>query len=146
MSNAEKRSSKQVSALVKNEFVVLKDRPCKIVGITTPDNAKETRKIKAIDIFTSKLVEETLSAKQSIDVPVVNRMEYKLLDISDDEYLSLMGDDCDDFDRRDDLKLPAGELGVTIVKEFKKGGSLSVTVQSSMGEEAVLSFHTKADN
>lgn len=59
-----------------------------------------------------------------MDVPHVKREDYQLTDISDDGYLSLM---TDSGDLREDLKIPDGELGVTLRTEFDAGKELLVS-------------------
>lgn len=60
-----------------------------------------------------------------MDVPHVKREDYQLTDISDDGYLTLMGDN---GDLREDLKLPDGELGGQLRAEFDNGKELLVSI------------------
>lgn len=60
-----------------------------------------------------------------MDVPHVKREDYQLTDISDDNYLSLM---TDSGDLREDLKIPEGDLGVTLRSEFDNGKELLVGI------------------
>jgi len=46
----------------------------------------------AIDIFTSKKLEELCPSTHNMDVPNVRRQEYLLVDVSEDGFLSLMSD------------------------------------------------------
>lgn len=59
-----------------------------------------------------------------MDVPHVKREDYQLSDISDDGYLTLMGDN---GDLREDLKVPEAELGAQLRSEFDSGKELLVT-------------------
>jgi translation initiation factor 5A len=70
-----------------------------------------------------------------MDVPNVVRNEYQLINI-DDGFLSLM---TQDGATKDDVKLPEGELGEQMERDFEEGKDLIVTVVSSMGEEHALS-------
>jgi translation initiation factor 5A len=47
----------------------------------------------------------------NVEVPNVTKADYQLIDISDEDYMSLM---TDDGSMKEDLKLPAGELGEQI--------------------------------
>lgn len=131
----------QCSSLRKNGFVVIKSRPCKIVDMSTSKTGKHGHAkvhLVAIDIFTGKKLEELCPSTHNMDVPNVSRREYQLvsqclsdhgaraasfltklpcqLDISDDDYLSLM---TDDGDTKDDVKVPDGEVGEKIIRLFK---------------------------
>src|SRR5690242_4988344 len=72
----------QCSALRKNGFVVIKNRPCKIVEMTTSKTGKHGHAkvhLVAIDIFTSKKLEELCPSTHSMNVPTVRRQEYLLV-------------------------------------------------------------------
>jgi translation initiation factor 5A len=125
----------QCSALRKNGFVVIKNRPCKIVDMSTSKTGKHGHAkvhLVAIDIFTGKKLEELCPSTHNMDVPNVTRKEYQLvrfaqeyhlyslivvtqLDVSDDGFLSLMADD---GETKDDVKVPEGEVGEKIDKLF----------------------------
>jgi translation initiation factor 5A len=125
----------QCSALRKNGFVVIKNRPCKIVDMSTSKTGKHGHAkvhLVAIDIFTGKKLEELCPSTHNMDVPNVTRKEYQLvssfkttywlhsristlLDVSDDGFLSLMADD---GETKDDVKVPDGEVGEKIDKLF----------------------------
>ncbi|KAF3052286.1 Eukaryotic translation initiation factor 5A [Didymella keratinophila] len=129
----------QCSALRKNGFVVIKNRPCKIVEMTTSKTGKHGHAkvhLVAIDIFTSKKLEELCPSTHNMDVPNVRRQEYLLVDVSEDGFLSLMSDD---GSTKDDVKVPEGEVGDKINKLFTEDGKdTSVIVLTAMGEEAAI--------
>lgn len=60
-----------------------------------------------------------------MDVPHVKREDYQLTDI-DEDFLVLMGDG---GDLREDLKVPEGDLGAQLKKEFEEGKELLVSYQ-----------------
>ncbi|AJV34311.1 Hyp2p [Saccharomyces cerevisiae YJM271] len=133
----------QCSALRKNGFVVIKNRPCKIVDMSTSKTGKHGHAkvhLVAIDIFTGKKLEDLSPSTHNMEVPVVKRNEYQLLDI-DDGFLSLMNMD---GDTKDDVKAPEGELGDSLQTAFDEGKDLMVTIISAMGEEAAISFKEAA--
>ncbi|CAL9738145.1 eukaryotic translation initiation factor 5A-1 [Monosporozyma servazzii] len=135
----------QCSALRKNGFVVIKGRPCKIVDMSTSKTGKHGHAkvhLIAIDIFTGKKLEDLSPSTHNMEVPVVKRNEFTLLDI-DDGFLSLMNMD---GDTKDDVKAPEGELGDQIQAAFDDGKDLMVTIISAMGEEAAISFKESAGN
>ncbi|KAK4166006.1 eukaryotic translation initiation factor 5A-1 [Cladorrhinum sp. PSN259] len=129
----------QCSALRKNGFVVIKNRPCKIVDMSTSKTGKHGHAkvhLVAIDIFTGKKLEDLSPSTHNMDVPVVKRNEYILLDIADDGYLNMM---TSEGEPKDDVKLPDGEVGEKILKLFKEEEKETlVTVQTAMGEEAAI--------
>lgn len=69
--------------------------------------------------------EDICPSTHNMDVPHVKREDYQLTDISDDGYLTLMGDG---GELREDLKLPDGELGSNLRSEFDSGKELLVSV------------------
>ncbi|KAF5693854.1 hypothetical protein FDENT_1692 [Fusarium denticulatum] len=129
----------QCSALRKNGFVVIKNRPCKIVDMSTSKTGKHGHAkvhLVATDIFTGKKYEDLSPSTHNMDVPNVSRREYQLLDISDDGFLSLM---TDDGDTKDDVPLPDNEVGQKITKLFKEEEKdTNVIVLTSMGEECAM--------
>jgi len=117
----------------------MKGRPCKIVEMSKSKPGKHgAAKIHlvGIDIFTAKKYDEICPSTHQMEVPEVSRYEQILIDIAADEYLTLMSED--GKTTRNDLKLPAGELGQKIREGFEEGKNLQLTVQSAMGEEAVI--------
>jgi len=129
----------QCSALRKNGHVVIKGRPCKIVEMSTSKTGKHGHAkvhLVAIDIFTGKKLEDICPSTHNMDVPHVNRTEYTLVNI-DDGFLNLMTAESTE---KNDVKVPEGELGTQIQTQFDEEKDLLVTVVSSMGEEAALSF------
>ncbi|KAH8700457.1 eukaryotic translation initiation factor eIF-5A [Talaromyces proteolyticus] len=129
----------QCSALRKNGHVVIKGRPCKIVDMSTSKTGKHGHAkvhLVALDIFTGKKYEDLSPSTHNMDVPVVVRKDYQLIDISEDDgFMSLMEDS---GSTKDDVKVPDGELGERITKAFGEGKDVNVTVLSAMGEEAAI--------
>ena len=128
----------QCSALRKNGFVMLKSRPCKIMEMSTSKTGKHGHAkvhLVGIDIFTGKRHEDICPSTHNMDVPNVKRIEYSLIDIDNDGYVSLMDDSSD---TRSDIKLPEGELGQEIKSKFESGEGLKVTVLQALGEEAII--------
>ncbi|OAA44403.1 eukaryotic translation initiation factor 5A [Metarhizium rileyi] len=132
----------QCSALRKGGFVVIKGRPCKIVDMSTSKTGKHGHAkvhLVATDIFTGKKYEDLSPSTHNMDVPVVNRKEYQLLNISDDDYLSLMDDVGNE---KDDVKKPDGEVGAKLDLLFPKEERLqkdtNVIILTAMGEEACI--------
>merc|ERR1712072_52154 len=109
----------QCSALRKNGFVCIKNRPCKIV-----------------DMSTSKKLEDLSPSTHNMDVPNVRRQEYQLVDVSDDGFLNLL---TDSGDEKNDVKIPEGDVGAKIQKLFtEEEKDVNVIVLTAMGEEAAI--------
>ncbi len=75
----------QCSALRKNGHVVIKNRPCKIVEMSTSKTGKHGHAkvhMVAIDIFTGKKLEDLSPSTHNMDVPNVARREYQLVSIT----------------------------------------------------------------
>ncbi|KAF2722952.1 eukaryotic translation initiation factor 5A [Polychaeton citri CBS 116435] len=129
----------QCSALRKNGHVVIKNRPCKIVDMSTSKTGKHGHAkvhLVAIDIFTGKKLEDLSPSTHNMDVPNVSRREYQLLDVTDDGFLSLMHDD---GTTKDDVKIPDNEVGEKIKKLFTDDGKdTNVIILTAMGEEAAI--------
>eukprot|EP00249_Psilotum_nudum_P028880 c38861_g1_i1 orf=75-560(+) len=129
----------QCSALRKNGFVVIKQRPCKIVEMSTSKTGKHGHAkvhLIAIDIFTGKKLEDVSPSTHNMEVPNVSRREYQLLDVSDDGFLNLMDDN---GNPKDDVKVPDGEVGEKIQKMFKEDEKdVNVIVLTAMGEEVAM--------
>ena len=113
-----------------NEYVMIQNRPCKIVEMSTSAISQ------CLDIFTQQRYESICPSTHKMDVPIVTRKDYELLDSMPDGYLSLM--DPETGETRDDLKKPEGELGEEIDGAISDGKQLIVTVLTAVGEEKVI--------
>ncbi|XP_041480682.1 eukaryotic translation initiation factor 5A-1-like [Lytechinus variegatus] len=136
-SGAAKHYPQQCSALRKNGFVLIKNRPCKIVEMSTSKTGKHGHAkvhLVAIDIFTNKKYEDICPSTHNMNVPNVTRKDFQYVDM-DDEFLSLMDDS---GGIRSDIKLPDGEVGNDIKKKIENDEQFMCTVLTAMGEEAVV--------
>ena len=144
-SGASQTFPKQCSALRKNEFVLIKGRPCKIVEMSTSKTGKHGHAkvhMVGLDVFTNKKYEDICPSTHNMDVPFVKRKDYELMSIEDDGFLSMF--DNDNSTLKEDLKMPEGELGQQIRDAFEKDeGGILCTVITAMGEEAILAMKNK---
>ncbi|EAA32675.2 hypothetical protein GE21DRAFT_6653 [Neurospora crassa] len=127
----------QCSALRKGGHVVIKNRPCKIVDMSTSKTGKHGHAkvhLVAIDIFTGKKLEDLCPSTHNMDVPNVKRTDYQFSYI-DEDFLVLI--DSNGEEKRD-VKMPEGELAKRIEKLEEEGKDFFVGVQTAMGEEAAI--------
>ena len=100
---------------------------------------EQLNSIRAIesDIDLTKKLEDIVPSTHGTTVPNVFRSEYTLLDITDEDYLSLMDEG---GETREDLKMPERpeELVKSIREGFDAGDSLILAVVKAMGEEHVM--------
>jgi len=128
----------QCSSLRKNGYVVIKGRACKIVEMSTSKTGKHGHAkvhLVGIDLFSGKKYEDICPSTHNMDVPVVKRNDFQLVDVSADNFLSLM---MESGDIREDIKMPEGDLGEDIRAKFEAGDDLLLTVLKAMGEEMVV--------
>lgn len=131
-----------MSAFRKGQHIMIKDRPCKIIEMSTSKTGKHgSAKVHlfAVDIFNGKKVEDVCPSTANKDKPIVTRVEYMLLDISSDGYVSLMKDN---GDTKEDVKIPEGELGTDIRNRFDNGDDCMVTIMAACGEEQIVMVKT----
>merc|ERR1712168_844861 len=117
----------QCSSLRKNGYVVIKGRACKIVEMSTSKTGKHGHAkvhLVGIDLFSGKKYGDICPSTHNMDVPVVKRSDYQLIDVSADDYLSLM---VESGDIREDIRMPDGELGAEIKTKFELGEDLLLT-------------------
>jgi translation initiation factor 5A len=77
----------QCSALRKSGHVVIKNRPCKIIDMSTSKTGKHGHAkvhLIATDIFTGKKLEDLSPSTHNMDVPHVVRKEYQLVSCPND--------------------------------------------------------------
>merc|ERR1712232_248084 len=136
----------QCSSIRKGGYVVIKNRPCKVVETSTSKTGKHGHAkvhMVAIDIFTNKKLEDISPSTHNMEVPNVSRNEFQLLDIADDGFVTLM---TANGDTKSDLKVPENEeVANTMNTLFKDGKDTVVTVLAAMGEEQIISAKASAN-
>ncbi|CAH8286877.1 unnamed protein product [Schistosoma turkestanicum] len=128
-SGASKTEPKQCSSLRKGGYVLMKDRPCKIMEMSTSKTGKHgsaKSHLVGIDIFTGKKYEEICSSSHTMNVPIITRKEYQLMDIKDG-FLSLMGDDFCIFE---DIPVPDNEVGKDLQAKWNSRGEMDNVIVS----------------
>ncbi|KAK4469591.1 hypothetical protein MN116_007128 [Schistosoma mekongi] len=146
-SGASKTEPKQCSSLRKGGYVLMKDRPCKIVEMSTSKTGKHgSAKVHlvGIDMFTGKKYEEICSSSHTMNVPIISRKEYQLMDIKDG-FLTLMGDD---FCVLEDTPILDNDVGREIQEKWNSKGDMDnviVTLVTAMGEQQAYAVRTSSE-
>merc|ERR1711898_74869 len=126
--------------LKKGSFVVIKNRPCKVIETSTSKTGKHGHAkvhMIALDIFTNAKKEDISPSSHNMLQPVVTRTDFQLLSIDDEGFCSLMNAD---GTTKDDLRIPDNEVGQEVRKLVDADKELIVTIVSAMGEEHLLSY------
>ena len=128
----------QVGSLKKNGYVVIKEHPCRIVDMSVAKVGKHgsaKAKITGIDVFSGNKYEEIHPTSHNVDVPVIKREDWMLVDISRDGFASLMDDN---GETKEDLRVPDDEIGEKMRSLLDQGATVSCTVLKAMGMEKIV--------
>ncbi|XP_060973742.1 eukaryotic translation initiation factor 5A isoform X1 [Cannabis sativa] len=124
---ASKTYPQQAGTIRKNGYIVIKNRPCKVVEVSTSKTGKHGHAkchFVGIDIFNGKKLEDIVPSSHNCDVPHVNRTDYQLIDISEDGFVSLL---TDNGNTKDDLRLPTDDNLLSQVPHFETLPSLDLS-------------------
>eukprot|EP00188_Purpureofilum_apyrenoidigerum_P004487 Plantae.Rhodophyta-Purpureofilum_apyrenoidigerum.ctg5107.p1 GENE.Plantae.Rhodophyta-Purpureofilum_apyrenoidigerum.ctg5107~~Plantae.Rhodophyta-Purpureofilum_apyrenoidigerum.ctg5107.p1 ORF type:complete len:157 (+),score=40.58 Plantae.Rhodophyta-Purpureofilum_apyrenoidigerum.ctg5107:152-622(+) len=133
----------QAGALRKGSHVVIKGFPCKIVEYSTSKTGKHGHakaNITGIDIFTGKKYEDISPTSHNMLQPIVNRKDYQLVDIDDENFVTVM--DFGSSEPRSDLRIEPEkeEVHQKLKEEWEEGKDLSVSVLSAMKIEKIIGY------
>ena len=124
----------------KGGLIMIKGQPCKVSDVSTSKTGKHGHakcNFVAYNIFNNKKLEDMVPSTHTTSVPVVSRTEYSMIDIDEDDFVSLLDDN---GDVRNDLKLP--EFPLNYANELRKEHEekeLLVTVLKACGQEQIIS-------
>lgn len=128
------------STVRKKDFVILSERPCKILEISMTGVGKHGhRKLHLVgqDVFTGKKYEDLVPVPHNMNIPQMVYMDYQLINISDDNFLTLLAEN---GDIREDIKMPAGDLRKSLRADFTADKDLVCTVLKIGDEVGVVAF------
>ena len=134
----------QAGSIKKNGFCMLKGKPCRVVDYSTSKTGKHGHAkahIVGLDIFTGKKYEDMCPTSHNMEIPLVKRAEYQLINI-DDGFVTLLNEN---GDTKDDLHLPTDsdgnldDVAKKIVELFESGNTVLVSVISACGQEKIIS-------
>lgn len=135
----------QAGNVKKGGFAMLKDRPCRVVEVSTSKTGKHGHakaSIVGIDIFTGKKLDENCPTSHNMDEPIVTRTQYGIIHW-EDGFLHLLDAS---GNLRMDLSWPEGRDD-KVLEEWKKqiesGATPNCTVIAACGEEKVLGPNEK---
>jgi len=132
----------------KGGFIMIKGRPCKVINISVSKTGKHGHakcNFTATDIFTGKKLEDMVPSTHGTTVPIVNKTEWEIIDISEDGELTLMDEG---GNQKVDVNLPTipDGFGEEIKDAWDDGNNtISVTVQAAVGEEQVIAYKKVTD-
>jgi len=125
---------------------VIKGRPCKIVDMSKAKVGKHGAAkcaFTGIDIFTGKKLEAIAPASAGLSQPIVERNEYEMCDISDDDFVTLMDAG---GNMREDIKVPDDpETAKKLRARMDEGITTMVTVLKAMGAEQIIDMKDAAN-
>ena len=135
-----------VNKLKKGGYVLLEGRPCRVVDIAKSKTGKHGHakaNIAGTDIFTGRRYEAHLPTSHDIEVPMVDRQDYALINIdgNNTQLLDLAGN------MREDVELTNDEISTKVRQEFENneaGDEIIVTVLSSLGESRIIEMKKNA--
>eukprot|EP00918_Siedleckia_nematoides_P064067 GHVU01139356.1.p2 GENE.GHVU01139356.1~~GHVU01139356.1.p2 ORF type:complete len:158 (+),score=41.04 GHVU01139356.1:46-519(+) len=136
----------EAGAARKGGFLVIKGRPCKIVDMSKAKVGKHGAAkcaFTGIDIFTGKKLEAIAPASAGLSQPIVERNEYEMCDISDDDFVTLMDAG---GNMREDIKVPDDpETAKKLRARMDEGITTMVTVLKAMGAEQIIDMKDAAN-
>ena len=132
-----------VGSIQKSDFVVLNGRPMKVVEVSHSQPGKHGHSkvhMVGIDIFTGRRTEDVRPCGHVIQVPNVTKKDYTVVEIDDENYVSLMDDNT--FEVRRDMQLKEdSDITQRLLDKYNEGdGQIRATVLKALGEEQIIAF------
>jgi translation initiation factor 5A len=130
----------QAGSVKKGSHIVLKGFPCKVVDISTSKTGKHGHakaSITGVDIFTGKKYQDISPTSHNMMQPVVSRKDYQLIEIAEDNFVTLMDDE---GNIREDLSIDISidEVHKKIKNDFISNKNLTITVLKCMQKEKII--------
>lgn len=137
----------RAGTLRKNDYIVIKGFPCKIIELTTSKTGKHGHakaNITAVDIFTGKKYEDSQSTSHNVDVPFVNKGEYDLVNLDEEGKITYLEED---GTMNEELTMDIeSDLYKKILEDFQNGNDILITIVSSMGISQVTDYRKDSSN
>jgi translation initiation factor 5A len=134
----------QASAFRKGTNILLKDKPCKVVDMSTSKTGKHGHakiNFTGIDIFTGKKYKALQSSTHNMWTFESTKSEWSVMSLEGDT-LQLINEA---GETREDISLPADEELAKNIKEAVEAGEkeVFVTVLTALKQDQVTAFNTK---
>ena len=138
-----------VGSVKTGQYVVIQNRPCKVVHVDhfkVGKHGSAKANITGIDIFNEKKMLVNLPCSASINVPYIKRTPYTVINVDEEGFLSLMDKQ---GSLKQDLKLPDetenDKVLVARLREWMSGGKeITVTFTESLKIEKVTEIASKS--
>jgi len=132
----------QASAFRKGTNIILKEKPCKVVEMSTSKTGKHGHakvNFTGIDIFTGKKYKEIQGSTHPMLTFQSEKSEWGVMDLAEDGSMSLIDEK---GNTRNDLSLPTDEEVAKGVRDAIEAGEkeVFVSVLSALGIDQVMSF------
>jgi translation initiation factor 5A len=134
MSDEEQVKYIQVSELRLGSYIIINDGACIITAMSkskTGKHGSSKAHITAKNIFTHKKVETLMMCSENARVPVVTRMSYDVLDLGDDDSISLLNSKMEEVPNL--VKMDSDEPCLKLKKAMEEGKTMQVTVITALG-------------
>jgi len=136
----------QCSKLRKGGYVMIKNRPCKVMEMSTSKTGKHGHaKVHyvGLDVFTGKKYEDICPSTHSVNVPHVNRSEVQVIDVDNECFLSIMDDKGEVTEIKGPEKYSAEEVKTMLKAAEDKGDEcVQAVIWKACGMEEVLELKT----
>jgi translation initiation factor 5A len=135
-----------IGSIQKSNYVVLSNRPVKVVEVLHSSPGKHGHAkvhLVGIDIFTGRRYECVQPCGQMIRVPNTKKTDYLLIDIDNENYLSLLNEDTCQVRKDLQLRIDTDKVHQRLLDKFHDDTSqIKVTVLKALGEEHIVTFKT----
>jgi translation initiation factor 5A len=126
---------------------MLQGHPCKVIDLAVSKPGKHgTAKVcmTGLDIFTKKKVETIYGTADTVEVPVVNKCELEVGDISEDNFVTLIKAD---HSLKEDIKLPTEKEEAKKLKDVfeqnRDGCTVYFTIIRAIGKEKIVGVRSE---
>ncbi|PWA64133.1 eukaryotic translation initiation factor 5A-1/2 [Artemisia annua] len=134
-------SSQRAETIRKDNYIVINGLACKVSQVTATPRRKAMLDFVAFDIFRhTRQSMSSVASSSNVDVPHVNRTDYKLVDIEDGLACLELSDDNYKF-----IQVNDQDLVDRLTAELNLEKKLYLTLLSAMGEEQICGVKDISD-
>ena len=134
----------QANHIRKGTYILINDVVCKVDDYHTAKTGKHGSAkmlIKAVELVSGKQKETTISTADRVEVPIINRKEYVLVDL-DDDFMQLLNEKGEMIEN---IKLNANAVSDKLRAEFGEtvNAEFTITVLHFMNQTLVDDYKVK---